>query len=157
YRAAPALPDRLKPLATLARDLRWTFRPGLRALFAILDETAWNRTGNPVEVLRSVDPGRLAALAEDSHYVQEAAGEQARLAEEDAAPPRSPEAAYLASRGDTIAYFCAEFGLTEILPIYSGGLGVLAGDHLKSSSDLGVPLVGVGLFYREGFFRQVLT
>ena len=72
-------------------------------------------------------------------------------------PPRSPEIAALAARGDRVAYFCAEFGLSEMLPIYSGGLGVLAGDHLKSSSDLAVPLVGVGLFYREGFFRQALT
>ena len=58
-------------------------------------------------------------------------------------------------RGELVAYFSAEFGLTEVLPIYAGGLGVLAGDHLKSASDLGLPLVGVGLFYREGYFRQV--
>ena len=68
-----------------------------------------------------------------------------------------PGIAALAARGDRVAYFCAEFGLSEMLPIYSGGLGVLAGDHLKSSSDLGMPLVGVGIFYREGFFRQTLT
>jgi starch phosphorylase len=79
-----------------------------------------------------------------------------RLTEEDLAEPKSPAARELVARGERIAYFSAEFGLTEVLPIYAGGLGVLACDHLKSASDLGVPLTGVGLFYREGYFRQVV-
>ena len=80
-----------------------------------------------------------------------------RLAEEDRAEPRDPAAREMVARGERIAYFSAEFGLTEVLPIYAGGLGVLAGDLLKSASDLGVPLIGVGLFYREGYFRQIIS
>ncbi len=157
YRAAPKLPPELAPLADLAHDLRWTWRPHARALFRELDPDGWHRAGNPVLLLRSVDPSSLAALAANADYVARVQAAAAAFAAEDAAPPSLPEIASLAGRGDRVAYFCAEFGLTEMLPIYSGGLGVLAGDHLKSSSDLGVPLVGVGIFYREGFFRQTLT
>jgi starch phosphorylase len=157
YRAAPALPPELAPLAALARDMRWTWRAGARALFRELDPEEWHRSGNPVLLLRVVDPARLARLAADAGYVGRVRAEADALAAEDAAPSALAEAVTLAGRGDRVAYFCAEFGLSEMLPIYSGGLGVLAGDHLKSSSDLGVPLVGVGIFYREGFFRQTLT
>ncbi len=157
YRAAPALPPELAPLADLARDMRWTWRPHTRALFRELDPEEWHRSGNPVLLLRAVDPVRLAALAANADYVARVRAAADAFAAEDAAPPENPEIAALAARGDRVAYFCAEFGLSEMLPIYSGGLGVLAGDHLKSSSDLAVPLVGVGIFYREGFFRQALT
>ena len=157
YRAAPTLPPELAPLSDLARDMRWTWRPHARALFRELDPAEWHRSGNPVLLLRAVDPARLAVLAADAAYVARVQAAAAAFAAEDAEPPSRPEIAALASRGDRVAYFCAEFGLSEMLPIYSGGLGVLAGDHLKSSSDLGVPLVGVGIFYREGFFRQMLT
>jgi starch phosphorylase len=78
------------------------------------------------------------------------------LGNEDAAEPSHPAARAMRAQGDSIAYFSAEFGLTEFLPIYAGGLGVLAGDHLKSASDLGIPMIGVGLFYRFGYFRQAL-
>jgi starch phosphorylase len=157
YRLAPALPERLVPLALLARDLRSTWREDVRSLFRDIDPEEWERSGNPVVLLRTADPERLAALASDEAYVGRVLSVERALDAEDGAPPRHAVAASLAASGDRIAYFCAEFGLTEILPIYSGGLGVLAGDHLKSASDLGAPLVGVGLFYREGFFRQTLT
>jgi len=157
YRLAPALPEALAPLSPLARDLRATWREEVRALFRDIDPEEWERSGNPVVLLRTADPARLASLAADEAYVGRVLAVARAIGVEDAALPRHPVAAALAASGDRIAYFCAEFGLTEILPIYSGGLGVLAGDHLKSSSDLGVPLVGVGLFYREGFFRQMLT
>jgi glycogen phosphorylase len=157
YRLAPALPDRLAPLSVLARDLRCTWREEVRSLFRDLDPEEWERNGNPVVILRTTDPARLAAVASDEQYVGRVVAVAKALDAEDTAPPRHATAVALAASGDRIAYFCAEFGLTEILPIYSGGLGVLAGDQLKSASDLGVPLVGVGLFYREGFFRQTLT
>ncbi|MGA7990344.1 MAG: alpha-glucan family phosphorylase [Thermoanaerobaculia bacterium] len=157
YRTAPTLPLELAPLATLARDMRWTWRAGARSLFREIDPEEWQRSGNPVLLLRVVEPARLARLAVDEDYVHRVHVEAAAFAAEDEAPSTLPEAVALAGRGDRIAYFCAEFGLSEMLPIYSGGLGVLAGDHLKSSSDLGVPVVGVGIFYREGFFRQALT
>src|SRR5512141_2525038 len=156
YRLAPALPDRLAPLSALARDLRATWREDVRSLFRDLDPEEWERNGNPVVLLRTTDPARFAALASDEQYVGRVLAVAQALEAEDGAPPRHAVAASLAASGDRIAYFCAEFGLTEILPIYSGGLGVLAGDLLKSASDLGVPLVGVGLFYTEGYFRQIL-
>ncbi len=157
YRLAPALPERLTPLSPLAHDLRVTWRENVRSLYRDIDPEEWERSGNPIILLRTADPARLAALASDEAYVERVLSVVRALDAEDAAPPRHPIAAALVASGDRIAYFCAEFGLSEILPIYSGGLGVLAGDQLKSASDLGVPVVGVGLFYREGFFRQTLT
>jgi starch phosphorylase len=137
--------------------MRWTWRPATRALFRELDPEEWNRSGNPVRLLRSVDPARLEALARSGEYVARVHAAAEAFAAEDRSEPSRPAVAAFAARGERVAYFCAEFGLSEMLPIYSGGLGVLAGDHLKSSSDLAVPLVGVGIFYREGFFRQTLT
>ena len=158
YRAAPSLPPNLAALGSLARDLRWSWRHQLRGLFEELDAPVWERSdGNPVEFLRLVEPAVLQAFSLNEDYVARLHAATERLAEEDASGGRSAAASTLIAGGIRVAYFCAEFGITESLPIYSGGLGVLAGDHLKSSSDLGVPLVGVGLFYREGFFRQLLT
>jgi starch phosphorylase len=151
------VPEKLLPLFALSHDLRWTWRADLRALFETLDREAWKRAGgNPVLLFREVPAERLWRAAEDSAYQAELAEMVRRLSEEDVAEPRHPAARELVARGERIAYFSAEFGLTEVLPIYAGGLGVLAGDHLKSASDLGVPLVGVGIFYREGYFRQVV-
>lgn len=158
YRAAPRLPESLASLRPLAYDLRWSFRHEVRRLFRDLDPEAWDSAGgNPLELLRIVDPARLETLGASPDYVGRLGAVFAALVAEDEREPSVEGARLFRSRGERIAYFCAEFGLTEVLPIYSGGLGVLAGDHLKSASDLGVPLVAVGLFYREGFFRQMLT
>ena len=151
------MPERLLPLFALAHDLRWTWRPDVRALFETLDPEAWKRVrGNPVRLFREASAERLRRAAEDPIYQEDLMAAVRRLTEEDSSDPRHPGARELVAQGERVAYFSAEFGLTEVLPIYAGGLGVLAGDHLKSSSDLGVPLAGVGLFYREGYFRQVL-
>jgi len=156
YRVS-GVPEKLLPLFSLSHDLRWTWRADLRALFEVLDPDAWRRAGgNPVRLFREVPAERLWRAAEDPVYQEELLAMVRRLTEEDLTEPRHPAARELVARGERIAYFSAEFGLTEILPIYAGGLGVLAGDHLKSSSDLGVPLIGVGIFYREGYFRQVV-
>ena len=158
YRPASTLPPSLGGLASLALDLRWSWRASLRALFEEVDPAAWESCGgNPVAFLGSVDPERLAAVATDEAYCARIAKVLSELEAEDGRPPVDPDVARLALRGDRVGYFCAEYGLTESLPIYSGGLGILAGDHLKSASDLGAPLVAVGLFYREGFFRQSIT
>jgi len=142
----------------LAHDLRWTWRADIRALFERVDPDAWRRVrGNPVRLFREVSAERLWRAAEDPDLQGHVLGMVARLAEEDRAEPKDAAARELVARGERIAYFSAEFGLTEILPIYAGGLGILAGDLLKSASDLGVPMTGVGLFYREGYFRQVLS
>jgi starch phosphorylase len=151
----PGLPDPLLPLLTLARDLRWTWRPELRVLFSTLDRQAWEHVrGNALAFLHVASRTALARAAEDPEYLSLLARAVASLDAEDAALPDHPAARQLAERGERVGYFCAEFGLTEWLPMYAGGLGVLAGDHIKSSSDLAIPLAAVGLFYREGYFRQ---
>ncbi len=151
------VPEKLLPLFALSHDLRWTWRADIRALFETLDPEAWRRSGgNPVKLFREVPAERLWRAADAPTYQAQLLSKVRELNEEDVAEPRHPAARELVARGERIAYFSAEFGLTEILPIYAGGLGVLAGDHLKSASDLGVPLTGVGLFYREGYFRQVV-
>ncbi len=156
---APAgpLPENLQPLDELARDLRWTWRPSLRALFTSLDPEGWERTrGNPVALLAECSPERLAHAASDPSFLTQLSAVRTEIGLEDDAQSAHPEIRAMRQRGDLVAYFSAEFGLTEVLPIYAGGLGVLAGDHLKSASDLGLPLVGVGLFYGRGYFRQLL-
>ncbi len=152
---ARPLPENLRSLDTLARDLRWTWRPSLRALFQSLDPDGWERTGgNPVALLADCPEERLRRLAEDRSFLTLLSAVQSEIGLEDDAQPAHPSIRALSDSGDRVAYFSAEFGLTEVLPIYAGGLGVLAGDHLKSASDLGLPLVGVGLFYARGYFRQ---
>lgn len=147
------MPAALAPLRGLAMNLRFSWRPPTAELFRRIDPALWEGTGqNPLRVLREAPPARLAALAGDARYAAAVAEEAADLER------------YLAGGGTwydqacgtraRAAYFSAEFGIARCLPIFSGGLGVLAGDHLKSASDLGVPLVAVGLFYREGYFEQ---
>ncbi|MDP9222832.1 MAG: alpha-glucan family phosphorylase [Actinomycetota bacterium] len=150
-----AIPESLRPLETIAMNLRWTWNGKARDLFRRLDREAWNRSGHePLTMLGLVSQARFAEAAADPAFMQllgSVAGDLERYLNE----PR-----WYQSRGDstlgTVAYFSPEFGVSEALPIYAGGLGVLAGDHLKAASDLGVPLVGVGLLYREGYFRQQL-
>src|SRR6058998_1924140 len=150
--SAPALPERIAGLAAVASNLSWSWNRNARALFRLLDPALWRRTQhNPIELLRRVAPERLAACAADPEFL--------RLYDVvAAAAPReaSPAGTWFATAHPElvkrpIAYFCAEFGLHASVPIYSGGLGVLAGDQCKAASDLGVPLVGIGLFYTKGY------
>jgi glycogen phosphorylase len=147
-------------LQDIASNLRWDWHPGPREMFRELDPTLWEQVRhNPVALLRRLDrsrlgaieglAGRIDALWQDLHHY---------LAAEDTWYTTSGPAREEDGQTDRplVAYFSAEYGLTECLRIYSGGLGVLAGDHLKSASDLGVPLVAVGLLYREGYFDQVV-
>jgi len=139
-----SLPDRIKTLSSVAANLSWSWNRDARALFRRIDQPLWHLTRhNPIELLRRVDPARLAACAQDPDFL--------RLYDAVVAAAQNPEVAHR-----PIAYFCAEFGLHTSVPIYSGGLGVLAGDHCKAASDLGVPLVGVGLFYTKGYADQRL-
>ena len=156
FQVHPDVPAELAPLSALARDFWWVWQPEAAELFRRLDRRLWEAVGhNPVALLNRVAQPRLAEAAADADYLS-------ALRRVDAAHRQYTAAAgwYAAAHGDGpplhVAYFSAEFGLHESLPIYSGGLGVLAGDHLKSASDLGVPLVGVGLLYRNGYFRQSL-
>jgi glycogen phosphorylase len=157
FRVIPNLPDRLIPLSILARNLWWTWTPEAADLFRRMDPDQWEKNHhNPVALLGSLTQDRLEALASDEAFL----GNLDRMVGDlNAYLVRKTwfERAHGDATGLQVAYFSAEFGLHESLPIYSGGLGVLAGDHLKSASDLGLPLVGVGLLYRRGYFRQYLN
>ncbi|HZB20638.1 MAG TPA: alpha-glucan family phosphorylase [Blastococcus sp.] len=151
-----ALPEPLTPLSQLVMNLRWSWHPETRDLFETLDPPLWQTCGgDPVRALGEVSAERLAQLAKDRRFVRRLQDAVDDL-EEYLTTPR-----WYQSLGDeapkSIAYFSAEFGITEVLPQYSGGLGILAGDHLKAASDLGVPLIGVGLLYRAGYFAQGLS
>lgn len=153
-----ALPASISRLQDLAYNLRWRWDALTRELFARLDLSLWESSNqNPVLVLQSVGQERLNEAAGDEEYtaaVDQAAAMLDAYMASDATWFRQEHGD---AGGSTIAYFSAEFGLSEALPIYSGGLGVLAGDHLKSASDLGIPLVAVGLLYQQGYFRQQLS
>jgi starch phosphorylase len=154
HRPAP-LPARLAGLTQIAHNLAWSWNREARALFRDIDETRWQQLRhNPILLLRQVPASRLAVLAADEAFCARYDRVMHWLAAE-----RSDEHTWFARtypelRDQTVAYFCAEFGFHNSVPIYSGGLGVLAGDHCKSASDLGVPLVGIGIFYRDGYFDQ---
>ncbi|MGW1751831.1 glycosyltransferase family 1 protein [Streptomyces sp. NPDC002092] len=156
FTVRPVLPEPLRPLSDLARNLRWSWHAETRDLFQSVDPERWAASdGDPVRLLGSVAPARLAELAGDHRFLR-------RLAEVsgDLDDYMTGDRWYQTHPGElpaAIAYFSPEFGITAALPQYSGGLGILAGDHLKAASDLGVPLVGVGLLYRHGYFRQSLS
>ncbi|MCX5042898.1 alpha-glucan family phosphorylase [Aldersonia sp. NBC_00410] len=153
------LPDRLSALGTLSTNLRWSWHPPTQDLFASLDEQLWVEVGrDPVQLLGEISPARLDALAEDAGFRARLDALDAELREYLERPHWfQRQAGYGAELPNGIGYFSMEFGVTEVLPNYSGGLGILAGDHLKAASDLGLPLIGVGLLYRSGYFRQSLT
>ena len=162
YTVVPSLPERLKPLHELAYNLRWAWDHPTRDLFQTLDKEGWETSGhNPARLLGIVSQTRLGEVAGDSLFLQQLdtvyAAFRRYMDDQQTWWDRSYGAELSASEGFKIAYFSAEFGITECLPIYSGGLGVLAGDHLKSASDLGLPLVAVGFLYQKGYFRQTLN
>lgn len=152
----PELPAALEALRALSRNLYWTWHADAADLFARIDPEAWGATNhNPVRLLQVVEPGRLMELAEDDGFLLHLARVQEAF---EGYLQRAPRLAVPGTDArDIIAYFSLEYGLTESLPNYSGGLGILAGDHLKAASDLGLPLAAVGLLYHEGYFRQVLA
>ena len=154
------LPDPIAALGRLSTNLRWSWDTATQELFASIDPQQWARTGrDPVALLGEVNPARLDELAADHEFIDRLDHLAADLDEYLTKPLWYQE---LQDRDETvlptgIGYFSMEFGVAEVLPIYSGGLGILAGDHLKAASDLGLPLIGVGLSYRSGYFRQSLT
>ena len=152
----PSLPPALERLQELAYNVRWAWDEQTVALFRRLDENLWSNSGhNPVRMLAQISTTRLTELAEDKGFVAHlkdvcASFDTYMQAESTWYSRTHPSNDLLA------AYFSAEFGITECLSIFAGGLGVLAGDHLKSASDLGIPMVGVGLMYQQGYFSQYL-
>src|SRR2546423_5792545 len=153
----PAVPERINGLAAIAANLSWSWNRNARALFRLLDAVLWRRTQhNPIELLRRIDPARLAACAADPVFLRLYDTVAAAAAQDATSAGTWFATSHPESVKRPIAYFCAEFGLHASVPIYSGGLGVLAGDQCKAASDLGVPLVGVGLFYTKGYSDQRL-
>lgn len=158
FEVVAELPPHLEALHKLAMNFWWTWHHETQALFAETDPQLWEQVEhNPIQLIRRLSPDRAARLATDTVYQSKlkycAESLDEYLKAETWFDKTHPDA-----RATTqVAYFCAEFGLNECLPIYSGGLGLLAGDHLKAASDLGLPLVGVGLLYSRGYFRQFLS
>lgn len=156
----PIMPARISRLYELAYNLWWSWHPEACALYSDLDPALWERVRHsPVRLLSEVEPTMLAQAAQADSYLQRY---DAVLAALDRYMHPEPEETWfsrtypeLADR--VIAYFSAEFGLHEALPIYSGGLGILSGDHCKEASDLGLPFIGVGFLYPQGYFRQHIT
>jgi starch phosphorylase len=156
FSVVPVLPDSIKGLRELAYNFWWCWNSEAFEIFRRLDPDVWEQVNhNPVRLLGEVRRERLDDLGADSSYVA-AVGRQQRRLQEYMQAQTWFESAHPELKGARIAYFSLECGINECLPIYSGGLGVLAGDHVKSASDLGLPLVGLGLLYREGYFRQRL-
>jgi len=155
FQVVPALPAKLQGLREMAYNLLWTWDDELRAVFRRVDRPLWEQSyQNPVLMLGSISQERLEELVNDDSFMSFYQRSYKRMQE------YLEEKTWWDKRyfeSPLIAYFSAEFGISESLPIYSGGLGVLSGDHMKGVSDLGLPLVGVGLLYQQGYFRQYLT
>jgi len=155
-----ALPDQLAPLGEIVANLRWSWHPESIDLLESVDPELWLEShGDPARLLGGVSTDRLAALAKDRRFIrrlQDVSDDLRDYLEH----PRWYQRQLESTPGSlpiSIAYFSPEFGITEVLPQYSGGLGILAGDHLKAASDLGAPIIGVGLLYRAGYFAQSLS
>jgi len=157
YDVVPNLPGNLEVLRRIAYNLCFSWNDGIQDLFQRIDPGLWATCKhNPVLMLGLISQQRLDDLSHDQGFLaqlERVAGDFDRYLSQ----PRVESADYYAEEPFQVAYFSAEFGLTESLPIYSGGLGILAGDHLKSASDLNVPLVAIGLLYQGGYFSQYLT
>ncbi|CUR56079.1 Glycogen phosphorylase [metagenome] len=157
FTVRPVLPDSLAALGTLAVNLRWSWHPATQDVFRSIDPDLWDSTGNdPVRLLGAVSTARLGELAADPDFLGRL-DVVARDLDGYLTGERWFQRLPADERPAAIGYFSPEFGITSVLPQYSGGLGILAGDHLKSASDLGAPIVGVGLLYRYGYFRQSLS
>lgn len=151
----PALPEPISGLAEVALNLAWSWNRDARDLFRQIDPTMWSAMrDDPLRLLQDVEPARLAACAADPAFV--ALYEKVRSSMQQLESDEGTWFRKLHGQVGTgpIAYFCAEFAVHDSIPIYSGGLGILAGDHVKSASDLGIPMVAVGLLYSRGYFDQ---
>src|SRR5919109_3350931 len=149
------LPPQLEGLRRLAYNLWWSWHPRAKILFSRIDATAWGRYRNPIPVIAG--PARWSDLLDDPAFIAEY---HDVLSDFDRYMANGSDTWFRSRHGSSlsgpIAYFCAEYGFYESLGIYSGGLGVLAGDHTKTASDMALPFIGVGLMYRKGYFRQTI-
>ncbi|MBF0273618.1 MAG: alpha-glucan family phosphorylase [Nitrospinae bacterium] len=157
FNVVPSLPENLKPLEALSENLLWCWNPEAINFLRRIDPTMWKEVyHNPKELVGAVPQARLEELSNDDSFIA-----QLNRVQEEQEEYYSLETWFDSTYPDDsemkVAYFSFEFGLDESLPIYSGGLGILAGDHLKSASDIGIPLTGVGLLYSHGYFQQYLN
>ena len=151
------LPENLQALQPLSRNLYWVWNRGIRKIFEEIDLAAWDGLGhNPVILLQRISAARFAELSSNQEFVSKVAHlyEVQRQYIHEKENTWYQKTFGILERNELVAYFSAEFGLAECLRTYSGGLGILSGDHLKSASDLGIPMVGIGLFYKRGYFSQ---
>lgn len=152
------VPARLGRLADLSYNLWWTWNCDAAEMFGMIDPELWERTGkNPVALMRAVGSRRLNALLEEQDFIEKYDSIVNKFDAYMNADDTWFNKKYPDFAGRGIVYFSAEYGLSETLPIYSGGLGVLSGDHCKSASDLGIPFTAIGLFYRQGYFNQTIS
>ncbi|MHB8579740.1 MAG: alpha-glucan family phosphorylase, partial [Ignavibacteriaceae bacterium] len=157
YNVVPSLPENLEKLRNVAYNIHWSWNPDARELFRRLDSELWDDTNhNPVMILGKISQERLEEISHDDGFKAHLLRVHNKL-NEYLTEKTWFQKKYNFDDSFNIIYFSAEFGLTECLQTYSGGLGVLAGDHLKASSDLGIPLIGIGLLYKEGYFQQYLN
>ena len=154
----PQLPKKIDKLSKIANNLWWSWNTEFLKLFKKIDIDLWEKCGkNPVKFLKLVDQEKLESIAEDYEFIKEYNKNANNFESYMESKNTWFNKNYPENKNDLIAYFSAEYGLDEILPIYSGGLGMLSGDHLKSASDLGIPLVAVGLLYKNGYFHQKIN
>ena len=154
----PQLPEKISRLTEIANNLWWSWNTEFLKLFQMIDIDLWENVGkNPIKFLKLVNQSKIEEISENSEFLKQ----YNRVVENFDNYMNSKDTwfnkKYPNNKNDLIAYFSAEYGLDEILPIYSGGLGILSGDHLKSASDLGIPLVAVGLLYKNGYFNQKIN
>ena len=151
----PQLPKPIKELDTISNNLWWSWNTEFLKIFKNIDIDLWEKCEkNPVKFLRLVDQEKLEKAATDEEILKQYKINLDNFNNYMQSKNTWFNKNYPNNQEDVIAYFSAEFGLDETVPIYSGGLGILAGDHLKSSSDLGIPLVAIGLLYKHGYFKQ---
>lgn len=154
----PQLPKRIEKLSTISNNLWWSWNTEFLRLFRKIDQDLWEKCGkNPVKFLKEVSQERLEMAAKDLLFLREYDKNVENFENYMNSNNTWFANKYPENKNDLIAYFSAEYGLDETLPIYSGGLGILSGDHLKSASDLGIPLVAVGLLYKNGYFNQKIN
>ena len=154
----PQLPKRINKLQEISYNLWWSWNTEFLRLFKIIDIDLWERIEkNPVKFLKLVTQEKLEAVCKNEEFLSQYDDVVENYENYMKSKSTYFSKKYPNNSKDLIAYFSAEYGLDQILPIYSGGLGILSGDHLKSASDLGVPLVAVGLLYKNGYFHQTIN
>ena len=154
----PQLPKRIGKISEISNNLWWSWNTDFLRLFQIMDKDLWEICEkNPVKFLKQVSQDRLEDMAKNTEFLKDYDIIAREFEDYMASKNTWFSNNYQENKNDLIAYFSAEYGLDRTIPIYSGGLGILSGDHLKSASDLGIPLVAVGLLYKNGYFHQKIN